>query len=182
MPRRRPLVALAAALALAACSDATGPVAELAGERYALRSVDGQPLPFLLAGTPTGARQELVAETLEFRALGRLRRTRTLRSTDAAGAVETVTLRRDTYYRPSEAGEVSAPGVVLRVGSIIECGPPLPNALSVACDPVDRAVASGGVVTLTSPFFGAMSVTALTLRFERTSPDPVVVPVGGVRR
>ena len=171
MPARRPRVALAAMLALAACAEPTGPLADLADGTYALAQVNGVPLPYRVAGDAVGPRSEIVAETLAFRSFGRLRRTRTLRTTDADGQVATLVLRRDTYYRRTDATEVSAPGVVLRIGAVFPCPQPSPLALSVACEPDERAVADGDVLDVSTTFHGAMAAPALVLRFERARGD-----------
>ncbi len=168
---RRPLAALAAAslVALAACSD--GPLfphGPFADERYVLTHVNGEPLPALVWSTPDGARLEIVAERLSFRSFARVERERTLRHTDAQGAVETTTFRSTSSYRiPEGPTEVSSPGTVLRIGGPHACPPPMPNALSVACEPHEQAIVHDGELRLTSVMYGATNVWPLVMRFVR---------------
>lgn len=176
MPRRRPLASLAALAAaplllLAACSDAPfAPLGPLAGDVYALTQVDGASLPAVLWEEPSGARLEVLGETLEFRAYHRVERTRTVRYTSADGTAQTTAMRNATYYHVrSGPTEVSAPGLVVRIGGPVPCPPPAPNALSVACDPEEQAVVSGDELRLTSVVYGATSVVTLAMRFERAA-------------
>ena len=177
MIRRRPLASLAAAsilalVAPAGCSDGPfAPIGPFAGQHYLLSHVDGAPLPARVWGAPDGARLEIVGETLEFRALSRVERTRVLRFTDERGAAETTTHRAVSYYRVrEEPTEVSAPGVVLRIGGLHPCPPPSPTSLSVACDPEEQAIVHEGELRLTSIVYGAMDVRTLVMRFERYDP------------
>lgn len=185
MSPRRPLAALAAAslLLLAGCSDGPfAPVGPLAGEHYALSAVNGAPLPAVLWEEPGGTRLEIVGETLEFRPFFRLERTRTVRYTSADGAAQTTTLRSATYYRVStEPTTMSLLGLGVRIGGLAPCPPPLPNALSVACDPDEPAVVAGGTLHLTSVAYGAMSAMTLAMRFERYDPSDFVTAQRGGR-
>ena len=167
---RRPLASLAAAslVALAGCSDGPfGPIGPLAGDVFALSHVNGQPLPVVLWEDAAGVRLEIVDETLAFHPFGRVERARTLRYADADGAAQATTIRNVTYYRVREGPtEVSATGLVLRIGSFVECPAPSPTSLSVACDPEEQAVVDGDALQLTSIAYGAMSAIPLAMRFE----------------
>lgn len=171
---RRPLAVLATAslLALAGCSDGPfAPIGALAGRQYMLTHVNAGPLPGVVWSEPAGARLEIVGESIRFRAFGRVERARTYRHVGADGAAETTTLRTTTYYRVrDEPTEISSPGIVVRIASLVPCPAPAPTELSVACDPEEQAIVNDDELRLTSVAYGAMSATTLVLRFERVDP------------
>lgn len=64
MSTRRLALALALCAPLAGCSDTSGPYSIVPSGTYVLETVDGAPLPVLVAGDRAGAWTAIVAETL----------------------------------------------------------------------------------------------------------------------
>ncbi len=121
---------------LAACSDGTGPIPE---SSYALRSVEGRPLPAPLPSIGT-VNSSLVADSIHFFADGRFTRVRIRRDVPVNGPT--------TEFREDLRGDARRMGGAIVLDAV--CGD-TPGSLAI-CVPPDTARRLGAILEIGNSF------------------------------